>query len=91
MTLEERFDQFQDEFLKFERIENPPNKRRDICAFLMLDKYATDSGNIIEAADHDVIFLNFDESVLDSVHDDVIIYLRRCGVRYGSYGLEMFS
>lgn len=77
------FEEADGEFLRFERIENPPSNRADLCAFLLLDKLLPEKGDIVSAAEHDEIYLavDCDELAKVSTQED-IIYLRRCGVRY---------
>jgi hypothetical protein len=99
MTLEERFELFiYNEYLHFERIENPAHPVRDICAFLMLNDLAPSiiahgpnagrPDNIVACAEHDEIWLNTDIELLEQVvTDEQIRDLVRCGVSYDS-GVE---
>lgn len=80
--MQKRFNDFKDEYLKFERIENPPSLRRDLCAFIMLDKLFPSKLDIIVAAEHDEIWLDIKYEDIESLTDDNIIYLLRCGVLY---------
>lgn len=88
------FHQFRDdEFLHFDRIENPPSKRRDLCAFILLDKLVPSALDIIGYAKHEEIVLEVDPYQLAQVAtEDDIRYLVRCGVRYDETEecLEMF-
>ena len=90
MTLGEMFEANEDEFLWFERIENPMHQSPDLCAFLMLHALApkTNVGDgkvadMISAAKHDEFYLSTDVDelakvvTLENVRD-----LVRCGVRY---------
>lgn len=97
MTLEERFEQFQDDFLKFEKIESPLHRRPDLCAFLLLDSLSnpSDAGrDMVSAAEHDVIYMDVDvEELAAKITDDQVLVLVRCGVSYDSDndGLMMFA
>lgn len=78
MTLKERFEQFEDEFLKYEG-----SSPADICAFCLLDHLAHHAGDIVSAAEHDEIFLSTDVEVLNEVITDVEVKaLVQYGVRY---------
>jgi len=94
MDLEKMFEKYEDEFLEFDRIENPPSKRPDLCAFLLLDGLVPGSVDMICAAEHDQFWLDVDCELLskEAMEDD-IVYLRRCGVRYDSEteSLVMFT
>jgi hypothetical protein len=92
MDLHERFEQFNGEYLKFNRIESPLHSRPDIAAFILLDRLLPGTGDIVMAAEHDEIFLAADTDKLNAVaRDEDIITLIRCGVRYGdSDTLAMF-
>jgi hypothetical protein len=71
-----------DEYLEFDRIQNPLHRRRDIAAFLLLDKLVpSGSDAIVQGADHDVIWLdtNIDKLAKVATEED-ILYLYRCGV-----------
>ncbi len=83
-TLEERFEQVDEDFLKFKHIQNPLHNRADICAFLLLDKLVpSNSRYIIACAEHDKIWLNIDIEKLNEIATDAdILYLVRCGVLY---------
>lgn len=77
------FEKHADEHIKFERIENPPSKSPDLCAFLLLDRLAPSDRDIVSAANHDEIWLSTDIAKLAEVaSEDDIVYLVRCGVRY---------
>lgn len=85
MDLNDRFEQFEDEFLKFERIENPRSKRPDLHAFLMLDEIQPGDRDLISCSEHDEFFLDIDpEAFAEKVTDDQIRDLARCGIRYDS-------
>lgn len=81
------------EYLKFDRIQNPLHRRRDIAAFLLLDKLVPDGDtDIIEGAMSDVVWLSVNVDKLAEVAtEEDILYLYRCGVRLGDDTLEMFT
>lgn len=97
LTLEERFEQFEGDYIKFEDIAKPLHRRADICAFLMLDSLCPpeDKGrDIIGGAEHDAIYLDVDvDTLAESITDEQIRDLVRCGVMYDSEndGLMMFA
>lgn len=71
------------EFLEFDRIKDPPSRRPDLCAFLLLDRLAPGDTDIIAHAEHDSVWLGVDWERLqkEATFDDVV-YLSRCGVRF---------
>lgn len=84
-TLEERFEQFEDESGKFELIENPLHPSRDIHAFLLLASIiGLDKGCIVAGAEHDEIYLETGniEEFEATVTDEQIRNLARCGITY---------
>lgn len=80
------FKKHNDEYIKFERVENKLHARPDICAFLLLDRLMPCAGkDMVCAAEHDEIFLAVDcEKLAEVATDDDILMLSRCGVRYDS-------
>jgi hypothetical protein len=90
--LREMFEAVSDEFLKFERIENPRHPAPDICAFLMLHDLAPSKGDIVTSAEHDEIYLATDcDKLAEVATPEIVRDLHRCGVRWGDYdGLCMF-
>lgn len=85
------------EYLEFDRIpENErPSNRPDLCAFILLDKLfpAKNKQDIVAGAEHDEIHLAINEPQLleSKITDKEILYLVRCGVRLGEWGLCMFA
>lgn len=98
MTLQEMFEAADDEFLRFERIENPRHPAPDICAFLMLHDLAPAHNrgdgkvtDMVAAAVHDEIYLATDiEKLAEVATPEIVRDLHRCGVRLGDDGLCMF-
>lgn len=77
------FDEFEDEFLKFERIEKKLSRRPDLHAFLLLDSLCPGDSDIVAAGEHDEIFLGVDAEALKAVATkEQLRDLHRCGVRF---------
>ena len=95
INVEETFDRFDDDYLKFDLVENKLHARPDICAFLLLDKLMPNAGrDIICAAEHDEFFLDIDIYKLAELATEAdILTLTRCGVHYDSStdSLSMFA
>lgn len=88
------FDEANDEYMKFERIEKPRQARRDIAAFLLLAELVPGTSPIVSCAEHDEFHLDTDCNELAKVvTQEHIVELVRCGVRYsGEYDcLSMFA
>lgn len=86
MNLKEAWDKHTDEeFMKFERVQNKLSNRPDIHAFLLLDKLCPDDMDIVSGASHDEIFLDVTPKRLEQVAtEEQIVELIRCGVRLDS-------
>ena len=94
IDMEAEFEKHDDEYIKFENIKDPPCKRPDLCAFLLLDKLMPGDQDIVSASEHDEIYLGISTEELAKVAtSDDILYLTRCGVRYdsGTGSLAMFT
>ena len=97
VTLEERFDLYNEEYGKFNNIATPLHRRADLCAFLMLDALLPEpspGNDMIGASEHDKFYLNVDMEALEKViADEQIRDLVRCGVFYDSEndGLSMLT
>lgn len=72
------------EYLCFDKVENKRSKRPDLHAFLLLDELFPGDDDIVGSASHDEIWLNVDGEQLDTLTDEQILELSRCGVRYDS-------
>ena len=69
-----------DEYLKYDRIENMRHPRRDIAAFLLLSELVPSDGTIIEGADHDIIYLTDITTLCDAgITEEQVIELVRLG------------
>ena len=82
-----------DEFLKFDRVQNKRSRRPDLHAFLLLDELVPGRSCMVDAAEHDEIFLDTPLDELEKVvTEDQIVELVRCGVRMDSFtdSLAMF-
>lgn len=75
------------EFRKFERVEDPLHRRRDLAAFLLIDRLVPSdtATTIISAAEHDQIWIEVDpEELSKQASDEDILTLIRCGIIYSS-------
>lgn len=94
MGLQEMFEQHEDEYLKFDRVEEKRHARPDLCAFLLLDSLLPGNRDMVCAAAHDEIYLDADCDLLADVATEAdILTLVRCGVRYDEQNecLTMFA
>ena len=95
IDLRETLEKYDDDYLKFDRVENKLHSRPDICAFLLLDKLLPNAGrDMVCAAAHDVIYLDADcEKLAEVATEGDILTLTRCGVHYDTEtdGLAMFA
>jgi len=88
--LQERMSKFEDDFLKFEEVKNPVSKRSDLHAFVMLDRWFPGESDIVVHAEHDEIWLDITDEQANTLTDDQLQELVRCGVRHDGSGLCMF-
>lgn len=73
----------ENEFHRFEEVVSKRSDRPDIHAFILLDELFPDPGiDMVDSAEHDVIWLSPDGDKLESLTDDQIVELSRCGVFY---------
>jgi len=95
IDVEATFEKYEDEFLKFDRVQNKLHSRRDICAFLLIDKLLPRAGmDMVCAAEHDEIYLDADvEKLAEVATEEDILTLVRCGVHFESStdSLAMFA
>jgi hypothetical protein len=85
MDLHEVFEKHNDDFIKFERVENKKSQRPDLHAFLLLDELCPGTMDMVSAAEHDEIWLDVDcEELAKVITEDQVLELTRCGVHYDS-------
>jgi hypothetical protein len=88
----ELFEKHHGEYLEFSPGDLKHHRRPDLNAFLLLDKLVPGSSDMVDAAEHDEIFLQ--PSLADlatTAGEEDIIELIRCGVRLSEFGcLAMF-
>lgn len=86
-------EEFEDLFLEFQWNESLPSKRKDLCAFILLDRLVPRGVDIVAGAEHDEIYLDIslDDLAASKATKEDIEFLVRCGVRLGDYGLCMFA
>ena len=82
MTSRERFEKHDDEFIKFDRVDNKRSQRRDLHAFLLLTELFPSTSKIVSGAGHDEIWLSPTGKQVETLTDFQILELVRCGVRY---------
>jgi hypothetical protein len=87
MNLQEIFEEYNDEYLSFEKVENKRSQRPDLHAFLLLDELFPSDRDIVSAAEHDEIYLDIEEDQLEKLTKEQILELVRCGIIFDSeYG-----
>lgn len=87
------FEQFDDDFLKFDRVEKKLSNRPDLHAFLLLDRLLPGDRDMVSAAEHDEIFLDveLDDLAKTGITEEQVRDLVRCGVRISDFdGLCLF-
>jgi hypothetical protein len=89
------FNNYDDDYLKFERVVDKLHPRPDICAFLLLDKILPNDGfDMVCGAEHDEIYLDVDcERLAEVATEEDVLTLVRCGVHYDEEtdSLAMFA
>jgi hypothetical protein len=91
VDLSEAFDKFDDEYIKFERVENKLSSRPDIHAFILLNQLQPGTRDLVSAAEHDEIYLDIDvDKLAEVITEDQVRDLARCGVRYDD-GLDCLA
>lgn len=80
--IEKAFKLAEDDFLEFEKVENPPSGRPDLCAFLLLDRLVPGDRDVISDAEHDHVWLGGIDAkkFKKAATQEDVVYLRRCGV-----------
>jgi hypothetical protein len=80
--IEQFFEDNNDDFLKFELVENPRSKRPDLHAFLLLEELVPGDKDILDAAEHDEVWLSIELSELEGkITEEQLLELIRCGIR----------
>ncbi len=95
MTEHEMITEFEENeslFLEPVPLERQLSPRKDLHAFLLLDRLVPSSRDIVSGAEHDKIFLQPSlEELAKVITIEQIQDLVRCGVRIEEDGLEMFA
>ena len=97
LDLEAIFAKHEDEYIKFDRVENPAHTRPDLCAFLLLHELAPPAQagrDMVCAAEHDEFFLDADvDTVAANATEEQVVTLIRCGVQLDvqKYCFAMFA
>lgn len=84
----------EDEYLKFDRVQNRRSQRPDLHAFLVLDELVPGSVDMVSCAEHDQFWLEVSlDDLAGVVTPEQVVELVRCGVRYADDGdgLAMFT
>jgi hypothetical protein len=86
MEINDKFEAVNDEYLKFEKIENKLSNRPDVHAFILLDKLfpSERKTDLIQAAEHDEYFIEIEGEQLLQLTDNQILELVRCGISYSA-------
>jgi len=84
MNIHKKFEKVNNEYTRFENVENKRSNRPDIHAFILLDElFPDESGaNLIHAAEHDEFYIDVGGGQLETLTDEQILELTRCGVMY---------
>ena len=88
--IEEKFEEYSDEYGKFNLVENKRSVRKDLHVFIVLDEWFPGNINIISAAEHDEIYLNISYEAICTLTDAQILELCRCGVSYNEEFSSLF-
>lgn len=72
-----------DYLLEFEEIKHKRSKREDLHAFLLLDELQPGKNDLVNAAQHDVIYLDVNiKKLAEKITKEQIRELICCGVHY---------
>ena len=89
--LEKLYEKYEDEYLKFDKVDNKLSNRPDLHAFLLLDKLFPSTTDIIAAAEHDEFYLEIEPDKLSrKATEEQILELIRCGVLYSEDNDSLF-
>ncbi len=80
--IEETWEEFNSEYLKFDMITNKLSNRPDIHAFILLDKIVPGKSCIVSGGSHEMIYLGVSLQDLENnlITKFQILELIRCGV-----------
>lgn len=79
----ETFDKYEDEYLRFDNVEDKHSLRPDLHAFILLDELlpGDGKGDLISSATHDQFWLEIELEALACVAtEEIILELVRCGI-----------
>jgi hypothetical protein len=89
--LEQLFDKHEGSYHAFDKFPNKLSNRRDLHAFLLLDKLVPGTNDIISCAEHDQIWINIElDKLAKVITEEQVIELRNCGVWISDGYLTMF-
>lgn len=91
MDINSIFEKHNNEYIKFDQVQNKRSGRPDLHAFLLLDELFPGNTDMISASEHDEVYLSIDEEQIETLTEEQIIELVRCGVRYDGECLLMFA
>lgn len=98
MTLKERFQAVEGEYLEFDRIPYSEQRHscRDLCGLLYVaekfctPKYSSGADKpAIDGAEHDIVYFSWGKNELEGITDEDVLYLMRCGINYGFNSLYL--
>lgn len=84
MSIEDRFEEHDEEYLEFDRIPTDHRLHPDptLCGYLKIHSLLVDPRkDVICGADHDIIYLP-GKGDMKPLTDDDIVYLQRCGIHW---------
>lgn len=86
-TFTDLIDEFDGEYLKFERVEDKKSEWQDLHALILLNKIFPKKdrrGRFIAAAEHDEIWFQVDDRDIEAstITREQVLELVRCGVRW---------
>lgn len=85
MDTHAQWEQFSDDYLKFEDVKAKMSQRADLHAFMWLDRrFPGGENDIVSCSEHDEIYLDVSSEQIEQLTDDEVRDLVRCGVRYDS-------
>ena len=90
MSAIEIFEKHSEEYLKFEDVKTKISNRPDLHAFILLDRLFPSGRDIISASCHDQFFLGISDEDIETLNEETILDLVRCGVMFDD-GLYMFA